>query len=124
MLIKALRAGLGQLIVFGDAITRPRPQRRSAQGQAAVIKDAANLSLYQFQACPFCVKTRRALHRLNVPMTLHDAKNDPVRREHLRAGGGKIKVPCLHIQDQGQSRWLYESNEIIAYLEQRFGGVA
>lgn len=124
MLIKALRVGLGQLIVVGDAITRPRPQRRSAEGQAAVIKDAAGLSLYQFHACPFCVKTRRALHRLNVPMTLHDAKNDPEQRELLLAGGGKIKVPCLHIQEQGQSRWLYDSNEIIAYLEQRYASVS
>lgn len=124
MLIKALRTGLGQLIVFGDALTRPRPQRRSTQGQAAVVKEAANLSLYQFHACPFCVKTRRALHRLNVPMTLHDAKNDAVQRGRLRTEGGKIKVPCLHIQEHGQSRWLYESNEIIAYLEQRFGGIA
>ena len=40
------------------------------------------------------------------------------------AGGGKIKVPCLHIQEEGQSRWLYESNAIIAYLEQRFAGIA
>lgn len=124
MLIKALRVGLGQLIVLGDAISRPRPQRRSAEGQAVVVKEAAGLSLYQFHACPFCIKTRRALHRLNVPMTLHDAKNDPVQRERLLAGGGKVKVPCLHIQEQGQSRWLYESNEIIAYLEQRFAGIA
>ncbi|MGF6634856.1 glutaredoxin family protein [Paraburkholderia sp. MM6662-R1] len=123
MLMKALRAGLGQLIVLGDAVSRPRPQRRSAQGQAAVEKEAARLSLYQFRACPFCVKTRRALHRLNVPMTLHDAKDDPVQREHLLAGGGKIKVPCLHIQEEGQSRWLYDSNAIIAYLEQRFAGI-
>jgi glutaredoxin len=123
MLMKALRVGLGQLIVLGDAVSRPRPQRRSPQGQAAVVKDAARLSLYQFQACPFCVKTRRALHRLNVPMTLHDAKNDPVQRERLLAGGGKIKVPCLHIEEEGQSRWLYDSNAIIAYLEQRFAKV-
>ncbi len=123
MLMKALRVGLGQLIVLGDAVSRPRPQRRSPQGQAAVVKDAARLSLYQFRACPFCVKTRRALHRLNVPMTLHDAKNDPVQRERLLAGGGKIKVPCLHIQEEGQSRWLYDSNAIIAYLEQRFAKV-
>jgi len=88
-----------------------------------VVKDAARLSLYQFRACPFCVKTRRALHRLNVPMTLHDAKNDPVQRERLLAGGGKIKVPCLHIEEEGQSRWLYDSNAIIAYLEQRFAKV-
>lgn len=123
MLLKALRVGLGQLIVLGDAISRPRPQRRSAEGQAAVINDAARLSLYQFHACPFCVKTRRSLHRLNVPITLHDAKNDPVHRERLLTGGGKIKVPCLHIQEEGQSRWLYESKEIIAYLEQRYAGI-
>jgi hypothetical protein len=76
MLMKALRVGLGQLIVLGDAVSRPRPQRRSAQGQAAVEKEATGLSLYQFHACPFCVKTRRALHRLNVPVTLYDAKNE------------------------------------------------
>ena len=124
MLIKALRIGLGQLIVLCDAVSRPRPQRRSAQGQAMVAKEAANLSLYQFHACPFCVKTRRALHRLNVPVTLHDAKNDPAQRERLLTGGGKVKVPCLHIEEEGQSRWMYESNEIIAYLEQRFAKIA
>jgi len=123
MLIKALRVGLGQLILLGDAVSRPRPQRRSAQGQDTVIKEAAQLSLYQFHACPFCVKTRRTLHRLNVPVTLHDAKNDPVQRERLLSGGGKIKVPCLHIQEAGQSRWLYESKAIIAYLDRRFAGI-
>ncbi|HTI17915.1 MAG TPA: glutathione S-transferase N-terminal domain-containing protein [Trinickia sp.] len=86
-------------------------------------KEAARLSLYQFHACPFCVKTRRALHRLNVPMTLHDAKNDSVARQRLLTDGGKIKVPCLHIEEEGQSRWLYESNAIIAYLEERFAGI-
>ena len=124
MLVKALRVGLGQLIVIGDALTRPRPQQRSAQGQAAVNAQAAALSLYQFQACPFCVKTRRAMHRLNVPVTLHDAKNDPQAREQLLAGGGKIKVPCLRIEDADGTRWMYESSEIIAYLDQRFANVA
>ncbi|AKJ69602.1 glutaredoxin [Pandoraea thiooxydans] len=124
MLMKALRVGLGQLVVLGDALSRPRAQRRSAEAQARVAAEAAHLSLYQFHACPFCVKTRRALHRLNVPMTLHDVKKDPAARERLMAGGGKVKVPCLHIQDNGESRWLYESNAIIAYLDQRFGSIA
>ncbi|PPA74449.1 glutaredoxin [Achromobacter spanius] len=123
MLVKALRVGLGQLIVIGDALTRPRPQQRSAQGQASVNAEAAALSLYQFKACPFCVKTRRAMHRLNVPVTLHDAKNDPQAREQLLAGGGKIKVPCLRIDEAAGTRWMYESSEIIAYLDQRFANV-
>ncbi|WAI84091.1 MULTISPECIES: glutaredoxin family protein [Achromobacter] len=124
MFVKALRVGLGQLIVLGDALTRPRPQQRSAQGQATVNAEAAALSLYQFHACPFCVKTRRTMHRLNVPVTLHDAKNDPQAREQLLAGGGKVKVPCLRIEEAGGARWMYESSEIIAYLDKRFAGVA
>ena len=124
MIVKALRVGLGQLIVAGDALTRPRPQKRSPQGQAAVNKDAAALSLYQFHACPFCVKTRRAMHRLNVPVALHDAKRDPQAREQLLAAGGKVKVPCLRIEEAGGTRWMYESSDIIAYLEQRFANVA
>ncbi len=124
MIVKALRVGLGQLIVAGDALTRPRPQKRSPQGQATVNKEAAALALFQFHACPFCVKTRRAMHRLNVPVALHDAKADPQAREQLLAGGGKVKVPCLRIEEAGGTRWMYESSEIIAYLEKRFAHVA
>jgi glutathione S-transferase len=34
--------------------------------------------------------------------------------------GGKFKVPCLRIEENGQSTWLYESKAIIAYLDERF----
>lgn len=124
MIVKALRVGLGQLIILGDALTRPRPQQRSAQAQATVNAEAAKLSLYQFHACPFCVKTRRAIHRLNVPIALRDAKGDPQARAELQAGGGKVKVPCLRIEETGGTRWMYESSEIIAYLDQRYAGAA
>ena len=124
MLVKALRTGVGQLIIVGDALTRPSPRKRSAQGQAAVDADATALTLYQFHACPFCIKTRRAIHRLNVPVSLRDAKNDPQAREQLKAGGGRVKVPCLRIDEANGTRWMYESNDIIAFLEKRFGSVA
>lgn len=120
MLIKALRIGLGQIIIFLDFITRPRKLKRNAQEQARVESAAKGLALYQFNACPFCVKTRRTLHRLNVPVTLRDAKNDAVRRQELLEQGGKIQVPCLRIEEQGEVRWLYESKAIGAYLNQRF----
>jgi len=120
VLIKALRIGLGQLIIFLDFITRPRKMQRSPEAQAEVNQSASNLALYQFRACPFCVKTRRTLHKLNVPMTLRDAKNDPQARLELEQQGGKIQVPCLRIEENGQSTWLYESKAIASYLQQRF----
>ncbi len=120
MIVKALRVGLGQLIVFGDWISRPAKRKRDAATQARVDQAAKGLALYQFHACPFCVKTRRTLHRLNVPVALRDAKNDPVHRQALLEGGGRVKVPCLRIEEEGQVSWMYESKEIIAYLDKRF----
>ncbi|OLU29940.1 glutaredoxin [Pseudomonas sp. PA15(2017)] len=120
MIIKALRLGLGQLIVLGDLATRPAKMKRAPEAQAAVEQDAGNLALYQFKACPFCVKIRRKLHALNVPVALRDAKNDAAARSELESQGGKIQVPCLRIEENGQSTWLYESKAIAAYLEQRF----
>ncbi|WP_339488342.1 glutaredoxin family protein [Pseudomonas sp. EL_65y_Pfl2_R95] len=120
MFISALRNGLGQIIIFIDFITRPRKMQRSTEEQAAVAQAAANLSLYQFRACPFCVKTRRTLHKLNVPMQLRDAKNDAQARADLLEQGGKVQVPCLRIEENGQSTWLYESKAIAAYLQDRF----
>ncbi|MWV13528.1 glutaredoxin [Pseudomonas sp. R-28-1W-6] len=120
MLLKALRIGLGQLIILIDFLTRPRKLKRSAEAQARVEREAAGLALYQFHACPFCVKTRRTLHRLNVPLALRDAKNDSSHRQALLEQGGKLQVPCLRIEEQGESRWLYESKAISAYLNERF----
>ncbi len=123
MIIKALRIGLGQLIVLLDLLTRPRPLKRSSEAQAAVDRAAAQLALYQFHACPFCVKTRRTLHRLNVAVVLRDAKQDAQHRQALLEQGGKIQVPCLRIEENGQSTWLYDSKAIGAYLQQRFAAL-
>ena len=123
MIVKALRVGLGQLIVFGDWISRPAKRKRDPAAQALVEQQARGLSLYQFHACPFCVKTRRTLHRLNVPVALRDAKHDPLHRQALLEGGGRVKVPCLRIEEDGKTTWMYESKAIIAYLDKRFSGV-
>ena len=120
MLIKALRVGLGQLIVFIDFITRPRKQKRTPEAQAKVAEATASMALYQFNACPFCVRTRRTMHRLNLPIALRDAKNNEQHRQALAAGGGAIKVPCLRIEENGGTTWMYESKAIMQYLQDRF----
>ncbi|MEM6986980.1 MAG: glutathione S-transferase N-terminal domain-containing protein [Pseudomonadota bacterium] len=120
MLLTALRKGLGQVIVWGDQLTRVQPLQRSAEQQADVERELASMSLYQFHACPFCVKVRRHLHQLNLPIELRDAANDPTHRSALAAGGGTVKVPCLRIQGGEQDTWLYESDEIIAFLRGKF----
>jgi glutathione S-transferase len=39
----------------------------------------------------------------------------------LIEGGGRRTVPCLRIDgDDGQRVWMYESADIVAWLEERF----
>jgi glutaredoxin len=124
MIVKAIREGLGRMFVFGDYLTRPKNIQRSEEDQARVDKAVTQMSLYQFYACPFCIKTRRAIRKLNLPMQYRNAQIAGQARNDLSELGGMIKVPCLRIEEDGKDRWLYESNDIIAYLEGRFGATA
>lgn len=81
--------------------------------------------LYQFEACPFCVKVRRALKRMNLNVELRDTRKNPAFEKELLAGGGQLQVPCLKIAEPGAPvRWLYESDEIIQFLSERIANVA
>ncbi|MCW8919404.1 MAG: glutathione S-transferase N-terminal domain-containing protein [Gammaproteobacteria bacterium] len=119
--MKFIRWLLGRIILLVNWLSWPHPGVRTAQQQQAVEATLAHYALYQFHACPFCVKVRRALRRLNLPMTLRDAKAEGPFRRELAQQGGTLKVPCLRIEHpDGRIEWLYESNDIIAHLEQRF----
>lgn len=119
-MIRAVRYVLGQIILFVDWITRPRRPKHSPEVQRALDEQTKDLALYQFHLCPFCVKTRRTIHRLGLNIETRDARNDPEHQADLISQGGQYKVPCLAIQEEGETRWMYESNDIISYLEQRF----
>jgi len=121
LILKLCRNGLGQLIIFIDYLTRPQRMSRSDHLQRVVDELSQDMSLYQFRACPFCVKVRRTMVRLNLNIDLKDAANDELHRQELLEQGGKVKVPCLRTHEDGVEKWLYESSDIIAYLERRFG---
>ncbi|MFO8025319.1 glutaredoxin family protein [Thiohalophilus sp.] len=118
---KGLRALLGPIMLLTDKLTAPRGIQRSEQEQQQVDEQTRKLALYQFRTCPFCIKVRRAAKRLSLNIGKRDALKNPEHRQELLEGGGEIKVPCLRIsEDDGQVRWLYESDDIIDYLQQRF----
>lgn len=119
MIVKIVRNALGLIIVFFDWLTRPKAKTRSQSEQARVQESLKGHSLYQFFACPFCVKTRRALHQLGVSVESKYINKDLKHRTELEQGGGRIKVPCLRIEQGEDVRWIYDSNQIIDYIQQR-----
>lgn len=122
MVVKLVRNALGLVIVSVDVATRWSRVKRSPEAQQKVAQAAQGLTLYHFFACPFCIKTRRAIHKLRVPIEMRSAAQGSPHREELSQGGGKVQVPCLRIQhSDGQEEWMYESRQINDYLNKQFG---
>jgi glutaredoxin len=112
---------LGRLILSLEFITRPAPLLREKKEQEKIDFTTSKFSLYQFNACPFCVKVRRHIRKFSLNIELKDAKNNISYKEELIIGGGAHKVPCLRVDHSTkQTKWLYESDEIIAYLKKKF----
>lgn len=116
-----IRWFLGKILLTLNFLTTPRGIKRTADEQAQIDKQTHQLALYQFHACPFCIKVRRAMKRHSLNIELRDAKQPGQFRQELLEQGGQIKVPCLRITNtDGSVSWMYESNDIIRYLEQTF----
>ncbi|MCG6200065.1 glutathione S-transferase N-terminal domain-containing protein [Psychromonas antarctica] len=110
---------LGRIILLLNFIFSPKKLKRTESAQAEIDLQTKSLQLYQYQACPFCVKVRRSLRRQGLNIVIVDAKQAD-NKKVLQSQAGKIQVPCLRIEENNKVTWLYESSAIIDYLTNRF----
>ena len=120
-MMKLIRFVLGKIILLWDATFVPKGLVRTPSAQKLIETETMDWQLYQLESCPFCVKVRRELKRLSVPIQTREIKTDQKAHAELMAGGKQDQVPCLMIPGQGgQALWLYESSDIISFLQKRF----
>ena len=108
---------LGRLILSLNFLFSPRKKVHPGAVKPHIVEALKGYRLYQYPACPFCVKVRRAMRRSGVELPLVDAKHQASAKVELVEQGGKLKVPCLRMTNQQGDVWLYESDDIIAHLE-------
>jgi glutaredoxin len=122
---RTLRVVLGPVMLLQERLTQPTGVQRAPAEQAAVEQACQSLALYQFSTCPFCIKVRQEMRRLSLPIEKRDAQHHLDNRNALLQGSGASKVPCLQITEaNGQTRWLQDSDAIVAYLRERFSAAA
>ncbi len=121
-LLKVFRNVLGAIIAFISWLIPVSKVKRGEFEQKEVDKQTVNIELYQFFGCPFCIKTRRKIRRLNLKIVTRDAQNrQSAYRAELFKETGKTQVPCLKIINGDKVEWMLETSEIIVYLTKRFG---
>lgn len=83
------------------------------------------LELYQAEGCPYCETVRETLTELGRSYVAHnprtaggDTRNGTTQTELVELGG-EDQISYLVDTDRGES--LYESDEIVDYLEEHYG---
>ncbi len=106
-------------ILFGV----PQEQvQRPPETQQQVDQQTQHMALYHFATCPYCRRVRSEIERLNLNIEMRDIHKNRSHHADLVQGGGKQTVPCLRIDNlKGKVRWMYESQDIRAYLRKSFG---
>jgi glutaredoxin len=121
-LLKPFRKATGQVIKGFDRMMQPEKPELSEERLVELNTASEHLKLYQFEYCPFCVKTRRAIQRLGMEIETRNANTNEKWHQELVEQGGSYQVPCLKISNpDGSVEWMYESNVIIQYLNEKFG---
>ena len=77
------------------------------------------LELYDYEGCPYCRKVRERLCELDLDVLIHPVAHGSPRRAELKHLGGRVQVPYL--VDPNTSRAMYESEDIMTYLDTQYG---
>ncbi|MGB9965159.1 glutathione S-transferase N-terminal domain-containing protein [Halobacterium hubeiense] len=84
------------------------------------------IELYQSEGCPYCAKAREKLSELGISYVAHNPRlpgdeggdvTNEVTHDELTAGG-EDQIPYL--VDTDREITLYESDDIVEYLEQHY----
>ncbi|KAG9144712.1 hypothetical protein Leryth_021657 [Lithospermum erythrorhizon] len=78
------------------------------------------IEIYEFESCPFCRKVREIVAVLDLDVLFYPCpRNGPNFRSKVEAMGGKKQFPYMVDPNTGVS--MYESDDIIKYLVQKYG---
>jgi glutathione S-transferase len=103
----ALSGSFASALRFG-AGTRAEPSRAPSRP----------LQLWSFEASPFCRIVREKLCTLELPYRLYNVGKGSPSRAAFVARSGRMQVPYL--VDPGRGVSLFESADIVAYLERSY----
>ncbi|MEM7411679.1 MAG: glutathione S-transferase N-terminal domain-containing protein [Myxococcota bacterium] len=108
---------------FAHAASATSSVLRGGAGSRVLARGARPerlLELYEFEACPFCRKVREALSMLDLEAMVHPCPKGGTRfRPGVVERGGRSSFPYL--VDPNGDLALYESDDIVAYLFERYG---
>jgi len=103
-----------------DWLYRPEPVVRSEEESRKLAKATSCLALYDYKGCVASRKTRHEIRRLNIDIERRDIGKCSSHQDSLLAEFGKLKAPCLRVEEKGKVQWISEPEKIVYFLHERF----
>jgi glutathione S-transferase len=82
-----------------------------------------NIELYELEGCPYCAKVTNKLEELGLEYESHMVPRAHGERTEVEELSGQTGVPVLVDHDHGVEG-MPESDDIVDYLEETYGGGA
>lgn len=90
------------------------------QAVASFKRPEKPITIYEFDACPFCKKVREMVCYLDLDVLFYPCpQGGPNFRPEAVAKGGKSRFP--YMEDPNTGAAMYESDDIIKYLADNYG---
>ena len=83
----------------------------------------SNLTLYELEGCPYCAKVINKLDDLGLEYDSVMVPSSHSDRTEVQAVSGQTGVPVLVDEEHGVEG-MPESDDIVAYLEETYGGAS
>ena len=83
----------------------------------------ANLTLYELEGCPYCAKVKTKLADLDLEYDSVMVPRSHGERTEVEEVSGQTGVPVLVDEDHGVEG-MAESDDIVEYLEETYGGAS
>lgn len=112
----------GVCLMVADRWITVKPVKRSSEEQSSLDRESRRIQLYFCKTCPSSIRIKRRCQFLGLRVVEKDVMRVNSYRKELIHGGGQVRIPCLRIEGQKgkETRWLYDSDKILAYLDKRF----
>lgn len=124
--LDTLTSGLGSMARLGYGVSVA--DRLAAGSPVAPARaepeGALQITLFEFEACPFCRRVREVVTYLDLAVVVVPCARGSRHRAEVLARGGKSQFPFLLDETGGGTVQLFESADIIAHLLQAHGGGA
>ncbi|MGA1740775.1 MAG: glutaredoxin [Pseudohongiellaceae bacterium] len=120
MLKFTIRKIIDSFLSLFDWFNRPQPIARSEEESRKLAKATSGLALYDYKGCMASRKTRHEIRRLNIDIERRDIGKCTIHQDNLLAEFGKLKAPCLRIEEKGEVHWIDEPEKIVFFLHDRF----